>query len=267
MTACLANWSPLGTRRRRVVLRFRRPQRSVARRPRTFLRDCQEWGWCGRHFDPMRVLARRVRSAHLSDPILECWPTTCGQSCSGRVAAAGEGPAELRSWRRARPSRRIARTRSNWSGPSRIAWLFAGLRSDELVRLRVGCIRWQQPDGAPGAASTHIPGDDATCLLDVPTHKTGASFTKPVDPLVGEFIAALGSSRPTQPLLVDRKTGERVACCSASAVARSYTYFNDTLIPLLCRKAGYQWPMLAAGSPAIVPVRRSPVSSTTPKSR
>jgi hypothetical protein len=120
-----------------------------------------------------------------------------------------------------------------------IAWLFTGLRSDELVRLRVGCIRWQQPNGSPGAASVHVPGDGATCLLDVPTHKTGASFTKPVDPLVGEFIARWEEHRPTQPLLLDRKTGERFAalhCFRGRAIPKQY--INDTLIPLLCRKAG-----------------------------
>jgi hypothetical protein len=58
-----------------------------------------------------------------------------------------------------------------------VTWLFSGLRSDEISRLRVGCIRWQQ-DGLP------IPGDskevlaqDAVCLLDVPVHKTGTAFT------------------------------------------------------------------------------------------
>jgi integrase len=120
-----------------------------------------------------------------------------------------------------------------------IAWLFTGLRSDELVRLRVGCIRWQQRNGSPGAASGHAPGDDATCLVDVPIHKTGASFTKPVDPLVGEFTARREERRPMQPLLVDRKTGERFAalfCFRGRAIPTQY--INDTLIPLLRRKAG-----------------------------
>jgi hypothetical protein len=120
-----------------------------------------------------------------------------------------------------------------------IAWLFAGLRSDELVRLRVGCIRWQHSDGGPGAATTHQPGDAATCLLDVPTHKTGTSYTKPVDPLVGEAIANWEALRPVQPLLFDRRTGEQVAtlfCFRGRPVPTEY--FNRALIPLLCRKAG-----------------------------
>jgi hypothetical protein len=120
-----------------------------------------------------------------------------------------------------------------------VTWLFAGLRSDELVRLRVGCIRWQQSIGSPAAAQLHSPGDDAACLLDVPTHKTGASYTRPVDPLVGDAIAAWEAKRPAQPLHVDAKTAESVAllfCFRGRPVPPRY--LNTTLIPALCKKAG-----------------------------
>ena len=40
-----------------------------------------------------------------------------------------------------------------------LTWLFSGLRSDEIARLRVGCVRWQH-DGQP------IPGDSADVLAD-----------------------------------------------------------------------------------------------------
>jgi hypothetical protein len=109
-------------------------------------------------------------------------------------------------------------------------WLFTGLRSDEIVRLRVGCIRWHTPsDGTP----------DPVCLLDVPAHKTGRPFTKPVDPLVGRAIDAWERVRPPQPPLLDPRTAERVAllfCLRAKRVARDY--INHALIPALCRKAG-----------------------------
>src|SRR5205823_7646511 len=71
------------------------------------------------------------------------------------------------------------------------------------------------------------------------THKTGTSYTKPVDPLVGEAIANWEARRPVQPLLFDRKTGEQVAtlfCFRGRPVPTEY--FNRALIPLLCRKAG-----------------------------
>jgi hypothetical protein len=77
------------------------------------------------------------------------------------------------------------------------------------------------------------------CLLDVPAHKTGTPFTKPVDPLVGRAIDAWEAVRPTQPRLLDSRTAERVAllfCLRAKRVARDY--INQALIPALCRKAG-----------------------------
>ncbi|MFJ2806152.1 tyrosine-type recombinase/integrase [Kitasatospora sp. NPDC087271] len=101
------------------------------------------------------------------------------------------------------------------------------------------CIRWQH-DGFP------IPGDsdevlarDAVCLLDVPTHKTGTSFTKPVDPLLGKAIEAWQELRPQQPKMLDRKTGEQVDFLFAHRAKRlAKTYINTAVIPSLCRKAG-----------------------------
>ena len=48
-----------------------------------------------------------------------------------------------------------------------IAWLFSRLRHNEIVRLRVGGIRWQKEVVmVPGTGDT-LPAD-AVCLLDVP---------------------------------------------------------------------------------------------------
>jgi hypothetical protein len=120
-----------------------------------------------------------------------------------------------------------------------LSWLFSGLRSDELSRLRVGCVRWQH-DGTPIAADDRqVLAADAVCLLDVPVHKTGVAFTKPVDPLLGPAIEAWHAVRPAQPAALDRKTGERVDllfAVRAQPVAR--TYINQTIIPALCAKAG-----------------------------
>jgi len=77
------------------------------------------------------------------------------------------------------------------------------------------------------------------CLLDIPVHKTGAAFTKPVDPVLGRAIEAWEAVRPAQPCMTDRKTGEAVDllfACRGLAVAK--TYINATIIPMLCRKAG-----------------------------
>jgi hypothetical protein len=82
-----------------------------------------------------------------------------------------------------------------------LVWLFAGLRQDEIRRLRVGCIRYQRSDEA---------GSERVCLLDVPVNKTSTAFTKPVDRVVGETIRAWEQERPDQPPTRDEKTGEQV---------------------------------------------------------
>jgi hypothetical protein len=120
-----------------------------------------------------------------------------------------------------------------------LTWMFSGLRSDEIRRLRVGCIRWQHNGSPIPANSTDVLAADAVCLLDVPVHKTGTAFTKPVDPLVGQAIEAWQAERPAQPRTLDRKTGERVALLFAvRAQPISIAYLNRTIIPALCRKAG-----------------------------
>jgi hypothetical protein len=112
------------------------------------------------------------------------------------------------------------------------------LRSDEIFRLRLGCIRWQnQANGRDDLQATVAP--DVVCLLDVPTHKTGSAFTKPVDPLVGHAIAEWEAIRPEQPASLDRRTSEYVHflfCYRARRLPKEY--LNRGLIPILCRKAG-----------------------------
>jgi hypothetical protein len=70
----------------------------------------------------------------------------------------------------------------------------SGQRSDEIARLRLGCIRWQHDTTATD--DDRVTARDAVCLLDVPTHKTGTAFTKPVDSLLGRAIEAWQAMRP-----------------------------------------------------------------------
>ncbi len=117
-----------------------------------------------------------------------------------------------------------------------VVWLFAGLRRNEILRLRVGCTRWQAgDDGSTGASADQR----RVCLLDVPVSKTGTALTKPVDGIVGEMVAVWEAMRPPQPLWLDRKTSERVHALFSHRGRRvGATYINAVLIPLLCRKAG-----------------------------
>jgi hypothetical protein len=109
-----------------------------------------------------------------------------------------------------------------------VVWLFAGLRWNEIRRLRLGCIRWEE--NAPG---------ERVCLLFVPINKTGTAFSKPVDKSVGEMIEAWEKERPVQTKLTDPKTGEQVDYLFAyHSRATGYNYLNGVLIPALCTKAG-----------------------------
>jgi hypothetical protein len=120
-----------------------------------------------------------------------------------------------------------------------LTWLFSGQRSDEIARLRVGCVRWQHEGNDISGDDTGVLARDAVCLLDVPTHKTGSAFTKPADPLLGQAIEAWQAIRPDQPKMLDRKTSENVDFLFAIRARRAGKhYINEGIIPMLCRKAG-----------------------------
>jgi integrase len=198
---------------------------------RNFFRDCQEWEWIGRRFDPARALAvpRSVSALIGTNPRViadEVWAKllwaglNLDQDHLPGNSADTYYPMEL--------IRAIT-----------LSWLFSGLRSDELSRLRVGCVRWQHNGQPIPADSPDVLAEDAVCLLDVPVHKTGTAFTKPVDPLLGQAIEAWQALRPAQPTTLDRKTSEHVDmlfAVRAHPVAKNY--INRTIIPALCAKAG-----------------------------
>ncbi|MFD4655925.1 tyrosine-type recombinase/integrase [Kitasatospora sp. NPDC058444] len=198
--------------------------------PRAFFRDLHEWQWIPRRFDPAHTLRtpRSVRALLGPDPRVIADDIWAKLLWAGLNVEPGDLPtADARTY----PVELIRAIT--------LTWLFAGQSSDEIARLRVGCIRWQH-DGLP------IPGDsgevlarDAVCLLDVPTHKTGTAFTKPVDPLLGKAIEAWQAVRPAQPPMLDPKTGEYADFLFAHRARRvAKHYINTAIIPMLCRKAG-----------------------------
>ncbi len=198
---------------------------------RVFFRDLQEWDWIPRRFDPARALAtpRSVLALIAPDPRViadDVWAKLLWAGLNLELDDLPDNPGGR--WYPLELVRAVTLT-----------WLFGGLRSDEIARLGVGCVRWQR-DGAPVPSdSTEVLVKDAVCLLDVPTNKTGTAFTKPVDPLLGQAIQAWQAIRPSQPPMSDRKTGERVDFLFAYRARRIATaYINLTIIPTLCRKAG-----------------------------
>jgi integrase len=169
----------------------------------TAFRDAQEWEWIPRRFNPPRSFAVRRSISALINPA----PRVIADDVWAKLMWAGLNLAgeDVRNGSAITAAGRAPHYPLTFLRALAAVWLFAGLRSDEIVRLRVGCVRWQ--------ASTDV-GGARTCLLDVPSHKTGRPYTKPVDALVGEAIAAWETARGSQPLLADRRTGERVSFLS-----------------------------------------------------
>lgn len=204
---------------------------------RTFFCDLQAWGWIPLTFDPRRYLAvpKTVQALISPNPRVLADDIWAKLLWAGLNLTLEDLPKSLRT-----PG---TPEREPWYPLEMmqalvLVWLFAGLRLNEIGRLRVGCIRWQASDGGvAGTKPTQEP--DVVCLLDVPVTKTATAFTKPVDRVVGEAIARWEECRPAQPVVLDPKTGE---AAHLLFLYRGKTigleYVNRHLIPLLCRKAG-----------------------------
>lgn len=199
---------------------------------RAFFRDCQEWGWISRRFTPGRALRtpRSVRALIGPNPRViddTLWPKIVDAALH---VDETDVPRSTTPFCVHYPLEMVRAVAAVWCG--------SALRMSDIQRLRVGCVRWQREN-------VHLPGSDeilpkdAVCFLDVPTNKTSTAYTKPISPLVGRRIAEWERVRPTQPAALDPKTGEMVDYLFFYRGHRfSRLYLNNSLIPLLCRKAG-----------------------------
>ncbi|CAG1007782.1 hypothetical protein ANRL4_03796 [Anaerolineae bacterium] len=189
----------------------------------TFIRNCQEWGWIDKVFSPERCLVV-PRSLNTQ---LRPNPRVIHDAAWAKLVWAG-----------------LNLTTEDLNGQQypieavramTLVWLFGGLRNNEICRLRVGCVHWDGTDATDlDAAST-----SAICLLDVPVNKTSGAFTKPIARLAGQAVLAWEAVRPSQPRLVDAKTGEQVHLLFAYRGKRmGEDFINHGIIPALCRKAG-----------------------------
>lgn len=205
---------------------------------RTFLIDCQQWQWMPAHFDPRRSVITPRSVQALRGPN----PRVIGDAVWAKLMGAGLTlvPADLMLCHTYYQGKSHSCPRSwyplEFVRALTLIWLFAGLRSDEIYRLRVGCIRWQ---GVEESDSANRVGSPSVCLLEVPINKTSTAFVKPVDRLVGEAIEAWERMRPAAVASWDAKTGEAVQFLFVYRGKRvGQSYINDTVIPMLCRKAG-----------------------------
>ena len=194
---------------------------------RSFFYDCQEWEWIPRRFNPTRsIVAPRDLVGQIGPK-----PRVISDDMWARLLWAGLNLTTEDNPRSGRhPGNEAKIFQLEYIRAVAMVWLFAALRDNEIRRLRVGCVRWQPAE---------LEGQKPVCLLDVPENKTGAPYSKPVDPAVGEAIEAWMAVRPDQPRWQDSKTGELIdPLFMYRALPMSLVFLNSTLIPLLCRKAG-----------------------------
>jgi len=203
---------------------------------RTFFRDCQESGWIKRKFSPDRVF-RTPKSIRAK---IGPNPRVIDQDIWAKLLWAGLNLTEpdLPHPMPRENATLVAHYPLEMVRAIAVTWLFGALRNSELVRLRVGCTRWQAGD-VTIPDSSQVLAQDRICWLDIPVNKTGTQFTKPVDPLVGKAIAAWENKRPHQAKEIDKKTAEVVDYLffyRGKSLSRAYV--NNSLISTLCRKAG-----------------------------
>lgn len=216
-----------------------RTKDNYIRHARTFLRDCQEWEWIPRRFDPNTALSTPRSIANLIGPdprvidedvwvrLLEAGLNLTAEDLPNQCFGSGVRTTRRTYWYPLEMVQALS-----------IVWLFSGLRSDEIVRLRVGCVRWQREELVIPGTNDTLP-KDSVCMLEVPVNKTSLAYAKPMDLIVGEAIQNWQRVRPETPLMLDRKTGEMVQYLFAHRVRRiGKPYINRFIIPLLCRKAG-----------------------------
>ncbi len=197
-----------------------------------FFRDCQEWEWIPRRFDPNRALALPRSVAAL----IGTNPRVIADEVWAKLLWAGLNlePADLpgNSADTYYPIELIRAVT--------LTWLFSGLRSDEISRLRVGCIRWQHdgpahPRRLRARSSPRTRSACSTCPCTRPAPRSPSPSTR-------------SSARPSRP---GRRCGptsrndwtarpaSASTCCSRSAPSPSPRTTSTTRSSRRCaRKAG-----------------------------
>ncbi len=234
----VGEWSDASRRTRLPVDRLGQPLRPTAKNRlleamRLFLRDCQEWRWIPVQLNPIRAFRTPTAIRNLIGPD----PRVVERDFWAKILWAAMNleakDLPLRGNGNELPVYPLEMVRAIAA-----VWCFAALRSDEIVRLRVGCVRWQHEDVMVLDTGEILPRD-AVCFLDIPVNKTSTAYTKPVHPLVGKHINEWERVRPKDQLQeLDNKTSEPVQFLfSYRGMRVSKSYINTVLIPLLCRKA------------------------------
>ncbi|WP_324680730.1 tyrosine-type recombinase/integrase [Hymenobacter sp. GOD-10R] len=207
---------------------------------RRFFTDCQEWGWIPKLFIAQRYLATPRSISRLCG----VKPRAIEEEKWGKLLMASLSltPEDLSGTTAKLASGQILRRKAHYpflmERAIAVTWLLAGLRSNEIARLAVGCIR-QVPVTKGYSALLEKGAVRGACYLRVPAHKTGKPFDKAIAQEVGETIMTWEKVRPPSPARQDKKTREQTHFLFQWRGGNlGPTYINARLIPALCRKAG-----------------------------
>lgn len=193
---------------------------------RCFFSDAMTWDWMTPQFDPRRTFQcpRSISALRVAKPRIIAEDIWAKLLWAGLNLTYEDMPQSRRQVTKRHPLE-LFRALS-------LVWLFGGLRSDEIRRLRVGCVRWNSTKQKKAE-------DQSVCLLEVPANKTGGPYTKPVHRAVGEAIEEWERIRPSTKAVIDEKTGELADLLFVYRGRPLGKYIiNHTVIPVLCRKAG-----------------------------
>lgn len=230
----------------------------LIRAVRVFFRDIQDWQWVRLGFDPLRALSVPRTISALVGPN----PRVIADDIWAKLLWAGLNleSADLPRGK-AGPIYPLELVRA-----VTLTWLFAGQRSNEIARLRLGCIRWQH-NGNPVAGDSNASsrGTLSACWTfprtrpgrRSPNRSTRCS-ARPSTP--GKHSAPSSRSGPTN-APENRSTSSSPTAPAPSPAATSTAASS----PCSAARPASRPPTSAATSPATAPAPPSPASSTTPK--
>src|SRR5258708_29788975 len=131
---------------------------------RIFFRDCQEWNWIPRSFDLRRSLAtpRAIRSLIGPDPRTIEDDSWAKLLWAGLNLTLEDLPV---CFKPIEGQKRVVWYPLEMVRAMVVVWLFAGLRSNEIQRLRVGCASFQREDRSEEHTSELQSPDHLVCRL------------------------------------------------------------------------------------------------------
>ena len=196
---------------------------------RTFFHDLQAWDWIPKRFNPAVSLTAPAYLHAQIGPNPRLIARDQWAALLRAALALTEADLQPHPHSRAKqPNYPLTMVRA-----VALIWVFGGLRNDEIRRLRVGCVRWEE-DAEKAAADAVRP----VVSLRVPVNKTSGSFEKLISRTAAEALREWEQARPPAPSLLDAKTGERAQFLfvyRGRMLGRNY--LNHQLIPKLCAKA------------------------------